>query len=48
LIPPGGARAYVASEANNFVGVIDLKKLELVSRIQPGNGPDGLAWAVRK
>lgn len=48
LIPPDGSRAYVASEANNFVGVIDLKKLELAGRIQPGNGPDGLAWAVRK
>jgi YVTN family beta-propeller protein len=48
LIPPDGSRAYVASERNNFVGVIDLKKLELTSRIQPGNGPDGLAWAVRK
>jgi hypothetical protein len=30
------------------VGVIDLKKIEITSRIQPGNGPDGLAWAVRK
>jgi YVTN family beta-propeller protein len=48
LIQPDGARAYVASESNNFVGVIDLKKLELTGRIQPGNGPDGLAWAVRK
>jgi YVTN family beta-propeller protein len=35
LIPPDGSRAYVASERNNFVGVIDLKKLELISRIQP-------------
>ena len=48
LIPPDGSRAYVASEENNFVGVIDLKKLELAGRIQPGYGPDGLAWAVRK
>jgi len=48
LIPPDGSRAYVASERNNFVGVIDLKKLELAGRIQPGHGPDGLAWALRK
>lgn len=48
LIMPDGSRAYVASEQDNFVGVIDLKKLELTSRIRPGNGPDGLAWAVRK
>jgi YVTN family beta-propeller protein len=47
LIPPDGLRAYVASERGNFVGVIDLKKLELTRRIPPGNGPDGLAWAVR-
>jgi len=48
LIPPDGARAYVASERNNFIGVIDLKKLEMTSKIQPGNGPDGMAWAMRK
>jgi YVTN family beta-propeller protein len=48
LIPPPGTRAYVASERNNFIGVIDLKKLEITDRIQPGNGPDGLAWAVRR
>jgi len=44
LIAPDGARAYVASERSNFVGVIDLKKLELVSKIEGLNGPDGLAW----
>ncbi|MBV8843800.1 MAG: YncE family protein [Bryobacterales bacterium] len=48
LIAPDGARAYVASEMDNFIGVIDLKKLELSGRIRPGNGPDGMAWAVRK
>ena len=48
LITPDGSRAYVASEQDNFVGVIDLQKLELTGRIQPGNGPDGMAWAVRK
>ena len=48
LVTPDGARAYVASENGNFVAVIDLKKLELAGRIQTGNGPDGMAWAVRK
>jgi YVTN family beta-propeller protein len=48
LVTPDGSRAYVASERNNFVGVIDLKRLELSGRIQPGNGPDGMAWAVRQ
>jgi YVTN family beta-propeller protein len=48
LVTPDGSRAYVASEKNNFIGVIDLNKLAVTSRIQPGHGPDGLAWAVRK
>ena len=48
LVTPDGSRAYVASEQDNFVGVIDLQTLELTGRIQPGNGPDGMAWAVRK
>ena len=48
LVEPDGSRAYVASERDNFLGVIDLKKLELSGRVQPGHGPDGLAWAVRK
>lgn len=48
LVTPDGSRAYVASERDNFVGVIDLKKLELSGRIEPGNGPDGMVWAMRK
>ena len=48
LVTPDGARAYVASENGNFVAVIDLQKLELAGRIQTGNGPDGMAWALRK
>lgn len=47
LVEPGGARAYVAVTGDNNVAVIDLKKLELEARIQTGNGPDGMAWAVR-
>jgi DNA-binding beta-propeller fold protein YncE len=48
LVTPDGSRAYVASEQDNFVGVIDLQKLELIGRLHPGNGPDGMAWAVQK
>jgi len=48
LVKPDGSRAYVASETNNLVGVIDLKRLELTGHIQPGNRPDGMAWAVRQ
>lgn len=44
LITPDSARAYCAATGDNNVGVIDLKKLELVDRIQTGNGPDGMAW----
>ena len=48
LVEPGGARAYVAVTGDDFVAVIDLKTLELSGRIQPGSGPDGMAWAVRR
>ncbi len=44
LVEPGGARAYVAVTGDNNVAVIDLNGLELQSRIQTGNGPDGMAW----
>ncbi len=44
LIPPDGARAYVAVTGDNNVAVIDLKSLELVDRLQTGTGPDGMAW----
>jgi len=47
LVEPGGARAYVAVTGDNNVAAIGLKKLELEARIQTGNGPDGMAWAVR-
>ena len=48
LVEPDSARAYVAVTGDNYVAVIDLKSLELAARISPGNGPDGMAWAVRK
>jgi YVTN family beta-propeller protein len=48
LMQPDGARAYVACSPDNYVAVIDLKSLEVVGRIEPGNEPDGLAWAVRR
>jgi DNA-binding beta-propeller fold protein YncE len=48
LVSPDSARAYVSVTGDNFVAIIDLKTLELAGRIAPGNGPDGLAWAVRK
>jgi len=47
LMQPDGSRAYVACSPDNFVAVVDLKSLEVVSHIEAGNEPDGLAWAVR-
>ena len=47
LVAPDGARAYVAVNGDDFVAIVDLKKLEVVDRIATGagTGPDGLAWA---
>jgi YVTN family beta-propeller protein len=47
LIVPDSSRAYVAVTGDNNVAVIDLKTLELTARISTGDGPDGMAWAVR-
>jgi YVTN family beta-propeller protein len=48
LVEPDGLRAYVAVTGANSIAVIDLKTLDVVSHISTGNGPDGMAWAVRK
>ena len=48
LMEPSGARAYVAVNGDHFIAVVDLKTLEVVSKIQSGNGPDGMAWVERK
>ena len=47
LIQPDSSRAYVAATGDDNVAIIDLKTLDLVNRIAPGTGPDGMAWAVR-
>ncbi len=47
LMQPDGLRAYVACSPDNYVSVIDLRTLEVTGRINPGQEPDGLAWAVR-
>jgi YVTN family beta-propeller protein len=46
-IDAAGARAFVGCTADNYVAVVDLKKLEVISHIDVGPGPDGLAWAVK-
>ncbi len=48
LITPDSARAYVAQEGANDIAIVDLKTLTITGHISPGNGPDGMAWAVRK
>ena len=44
LVQPDGARAYVAVTGDNQIAVLDLKTFEVISRIEPGRGPDGMAW----
>jgi YVTN family beta-propeller protein len=48
LMDPDGSRAFVAVSRGNYVSVIDLKSLRVAGRISTGEGPDGMAWAVRK
>lgn len=48
LMQPDGSRAFVACSPDNYVAVIDLKTLTVVSHFQVGGNPDGMAWAVRQ
>lgn len=45
---PNGTRVFVATSADNYVAVIDLKTLEITNRIDVGPNPDGLAWAIQQ
>jgi YVTN family beta-propeller protein len=47
VMSPDGSRAFVACSPDNYVAAIDLATLEVVSRIEAGGNPDGLAWATR-
>lgn len=47
LIDPIGTRAFIACGPDNYLAVLDLKSLEVVSHIDAGGDPDGLAWAVQ-
>jgi YVTN family beta-propeller protein len=46
LMQPDGSRAYVSCGAAGYVAVVDLRKLEITSRIDAGPEPDGLAWVT--
>lgn len=48
LVTPDSSRAYVAQEGANDIAVIDLRTLTIAGHISSGNGPDGMAWVVRK
>jgi len=48
LVAPDGSHAYLAVTGDNQIAVLDLKTLEITGHIEPGKGPDGMAWAERK
>jgi len=45
LVPPDGSRVFVAVNGDNVVAAIDPRTWSVAARIQPGRGPDGMAWA---
>lgn len=47
-IEADGSRAFIGCSPDNYVAVIDLKKLEMVKQIDVGPNPDGLAWAIQQ
>jgi YVTN family beta-propeller protein len=48
LIPPDGARAFVACSPDNYIVIIDLKSLEVTGRLDVGEEPDGMTWSVMR
>lgn len=47
LMDPDGNRAFISCGPDNYVAVVDLKRLEVTGHIDVGGEPDGLAWAIR-
>jgi YVTN family beta-propeller protein len=47
LIAPDGQRAFVAQGGANKVAVVNLETFAIDKSIDPGKGPDGMAWAGR-
>jgi DNA-binding beta-propeller fold protein YncE len=47
LIVPDGSRAYIGMTGEDKVAVVDLGKLEVVSELKTGDGPDGMAWVEK-
>ncbi|HUB81392.1 MAG TPA: YncE family protein [Bryobacteraceae bacterium] len=47
LVSPDSSRAYVAVTGDNNVAIVNLRTFDLIARIETGDEPDGMAWAVR-
>ena len=47
LMDPDGSRAFVACTGDNYIVVVDLKKLEPTGQKIEIGGPDGMEWAIR-
>ena len=48
LMDRDGNRAFISCGPDNYVAVLDLNTLEVMSHIDVGGEPDGLAWAIRR
>jgi len=48
LMDPEGGRAFVACSADNYIAIVDLKTLEVTSKLDVGGVPDGMAWSLPK
>jgi len=44
LVSADGSKAYLGATPDNYVGVVDLKTLEMTGKISTGKGPDGMDW----
>ena len=44
LVSADGSKAYIGATPDNYVGVVDLKTLEMAGKISTGKGPDGMDW----
>ncbi len=48
LVTPDNTRAFVATMQTGRVVAINLTDLTVAGHVEPGKGPDGLGWAVKK
>lgn len=47
LMDAEGSRAFVACSSDGYIAVIDLKTFAVISHLDVGGVPDGLAWAIQ-